>query len=229
MCSFPFLYLYVLLFHTYDKRDKMNIFLLSLLPSLSAKYHCDKHCVKMILETCQLLYFAHWINTIGIPKWDFSVCTFEPYKKTHINHPCSIWVRLQSSHYLWALRLGLELCKEYTQRYRKTHKCFTHFLRLKKMGFPKPGEHVKLLAKPEKKYKKATVEVPYGTDFFYCAINDEVFKECAVYIEGELAGVSTYRNYYFKKSWVLKWYKTPKGPEWYESKNQKKIEIEFID
>tara|TARA_B100001778_G_C18522541_1_gene599614 strand:+ start:508 stop:903 length:396 start_codon:yes stop_codon:yes gene_type:complete len=46
-----------------------------------------------------------------------------PYKKTHINHPCAIWVRESSENYKWLCKLGLSLCKEYTIRYEKTHKC----------------------------------------------------------------------------------------------------------
>lgn len=191
---------------------------------LAARYHCDKHCVKMILETCQLLYCAHWVNTLGTPKWDYSSCEFEPYKKTHMNHPSSVWVRLEESHYNWVLRLGLSLCKEYTARYKKTHKCLSHLLRLSNMGFPIPGEHAKLLLKPRDHYKVATVGIPFGTEFFYCAINDEVFDKCAVYIDGKLAGVPTYRNYYFTKNWVLKWYREPVVPLWYEeiARNRKK-------
>jgi len=33
----------------------MNIFILDNNPKLAAQYHCDKHCVKMILESAQLL------------------------------------------------------------------------------------------------------------------------------------------------------------------------------
>ena len=37
----------------------MNIFALHTDPYKSAEMHCDKHVVKMILETCQLLSTAH--------------------------------------------------------------------------------------------------------------------------------------------------------------------------
>ena len=39
----------------------MNIFALSQDPKEAAKAHGDKHVVKMILESCQMLYTAHWI------------------------------------------------------------------------------------------------------------------------------------------------------------------------
>lgn len=89
----------------------MNIFYLDSNPTLCAKYHNDKHVVKMILETAQLLCGVHWV--IGKEA---------PYKLSHKNHPCSIWVRSSIENYLWLCELGLELCEEYTYRYEKKHK-----------------------------------------------------------------------------------------------------------
>lgn len=79
-----------------------------------AKYHCDKHVVKMIVETAQMLSTAHQLN--GSPYKD------KVYKATHINHPCNIWVRTAKGNYLWTVELFIELLKEYTKRYKKIHK-----------------------------------------------------------------------------------------------------------
>jgi len=38
----------------------VNIFVLDRDPELAAKYHCDKHVVKMILESAQMMCAAHW-------------------------------------------------------------------------------------------------------------------------------------------------------------------------
>ena len=89
----------------------MNIFFLDFDTKKCAQYHCDKHVVKMILETAQLLCGAHWV--IG---------NEAPYKLSHKNHPCAIWTRTSLSNYLYLCDLGLELCKEYTYRYGKRHK-----------------------------------------------------------------------------------------------------------
>ena len=95
----------------------MNIFLLHLNPVICAMMHLDKHVVKMILETCQLLCSAHWVtNSLYKP------C----YKLTHKNHPSSIWTRESKANYKWLCSLGQELCKEYTYRYGKIHKCQTY-------------------------------------------------------------------------------------------------------
>lgn len=85
-----------------------------MIPSICAVYHCDKHVVKMILETCQLLCSVHHL---------FPTENYSPkYKLTHKNHPCAIWTRESLSNYKWLVQLGLELCKEYTYRYGKIHK-----------------------------------------------------------------------------------------------------------
>jgi hypothetical protein len=103
----------------------MNIFVLSLITSLCAKYHADKHVVKMILETAQLLCSAHIIldevsSIEGIPL----------YKLTHKNHPCSKWVRESSENYKWLYDLFYELCIEYTHRYGKVHMCEIKFINI---------------------------------------------------------------------------------------------------
>lgn len=92
----------------------MNIFVLDTDTVKCAQYHIDKHCVKMILETTQLLNNALiFHNKLYVPV----------YKETHKNHPASIWARTSRDNYEWLNHLGLELCKEYTYRYGKTHKC----------------------------------------------------------------------------------------------------------
>lgn len=93
----------------------MNIFVLDEKPWIAAEYHCDKHVVKMILETAQMLSTAHHVL-------DGDKAIDGIYRKTHVNHPCSIWARETTSNYQWLLDLGFQLCFEYTRRYGKRHK-----------------------------------------------------------------------------------------------------------
>ena len=86
----------------------MNLFVLDLDPTKAATMACDRHVIKMTLETAQLLCSAF---PVGVA----------PYRPTHINHPCSVWVRTSSANYDWALEHGLALAKEYTKRYGKIH------------------------------------------------------------------------------------------------------------
>jgi hypothetical protein len=92
----------------------MNLFFLDIDPQKSAEYHCDKHIVKMILETAQMLCTAHHLHGNGAAV---------PYKPTHINHPSAVWCRLGDSNYIWLAKLLMACCKEYTYRYGKVHKC----------------------------------------------------------------------------------------------------------
>jgi len=92
----------------------MNIFVLHKNPRKCAKMHCDKHVVKMILETAQILSSAIYINS----KIPFA----ELYKPTHLKHPCVLWAAESERNFNWLAKLGLELCKEYNHRYGKIHK-----------------------------------------------------------------------------------------------------------
>ena len=100
----------------------MNIFYLHVDPRLAAQYQCDKHVIKMILETAQMLSTAHreLSDECDTPE--------HAYKATHVNHPCSIWVRESGYNYEWAYEHFIALCKEYSHRYDKTH------LTYKKLG-----------------------------------------------------------------------------------------------
>lgn len=89
----------------------MNIFYLDRDPKSCASMHCDKHVVKMVLETAQLLCTTHWLTGSSAK-----------YKSTHKNHPSAVWTRENIHNYRWLCQLGLELCYEYTNRYSKIHK-----------------------------------------------------------------------------------------------------------
>lgn len=92
----------------------MNVFYLDPDPEKCAQFHADRHVVKMAVETAQILCSVYF-------------CTGEsylsPYKKTHLNHPSCIWARYSLTNWLWLRALGLELCREYTYRYGRIHKC----------------------------------------------------------------------------------------------------------
>ena len=94
----------------------MNIFYLDKNPSIAAEMACDKHVVKMILESAQLLSTAHrvidgdeYADKVGL------------YKMAHKNHPSTIWTRTSTENYMWLNRYFGALCREYTYRYGKHH------------------------------------------------------------------------------------------------------------
>jgi len=105
---------------------------------LNAKYHVDKHIVKMPLEAAQLMCTASWIDEIlgyvpraltkeetrelrvylsGLEEWYWH----SRYTITHFNHPCSIWARSSRDNYQWLYQYAMSLGYEYTNRYGKWH------------------------------------------------------------------------------------------------------------
>ena len=92
----------------------MNIFYLDPRPDTAAEMHCDKHCVKMILEYAQMLSTAHRVLDEDDAHPDL-------YKIAHKNHPSTIWTRSSQDHYIWLYELFKNLSIEYTIRYGKIH------------------------------------------------------------------------------------------------------------
>lgn len=116
----------------------MNIFFLHLLPRICALYHVDRHVVKMILETCQLLCTAIWVTGGEAP-----------LKKTHENHPSAKWARESRKNWKWLRQLGLALCTEYTYRYGKIHKLESTIRDLKCPDLPRIDFTCPPLAMPD--------------------------------------------------------------------------------
>lgn len=96
----------------------MNIFFTSDCPVECAKFLDNKRVVKMVLESAQLLSGAIQYNT--------SEYINIVYKKTHINHPCAIWVRTSQANYRWLYKHFIALLNEYNLRYKKTHACYKY-------------------------------------------------------------------------------------------------------
>ena len=107
----------------------MNIFVLDNDAATAARMMCDKHVVKMILESCQLLSTAHHVLDGDAVMTKGKKREYKTYSNgntnicrcTMINHPCTIWTRASRKNYLWLWKHAHALCKEYTLRYGKTH------------------------------------------------------------------------------------------------------------
>jgi hypothetical protein len=122
----------------------MNIFYLSENPIEAAEWMVDRHVVKMILESAQLLSTAHRILDgkeiqiqADIEQIDGTIKTRKKklwllgdareeiiYSATHINHPSAVWARTSIENYNWLVDHFFALMQEYNYRYEKTHKCF---------------------------------------------------------------------------------------------------------
>ena len=86
----------------------MNIFILDENIEKCARYHCDQHVVKMILESVQMLCTA--LNKKGFAT---------PYRPTHANHPCVLWVEESFGNFSWLKSLTLALNAEYRFRFER--------------------------------------------------------------------------------------------------------------
>ena len=188
----------------------MNIFVLDKDPVLAAKYHCDKHCVKMILEAGQMLSVAHWIGALrsvnkslddfkrvrdakeyALSKADASL--IPPWTLTHTRHPCTVWTSHNSANYNWHVRLMRALLDEYTHRYNKRHK----------------AEEVYNWLAPRRPYKILKGEPQ--SEHPQCMPD-----ECKVPNDP----VTAYRNYYHQhKAYMAKWNKGS-TPDWWQQKKE---------
>ena len=112
----------------------MNIFYIHDNPVIAAQAMTDKHVVKMILESAQLLSTAHraldgeefiQLSKSGarLRKWNHPDPHMDAtlYKSTHLNHPSGIWVRDSTENYMWLYQHFIALSEEYYQRYGKRH------------------------------------------------------------------------------------------------------------
>ena len=113
----------------------MNIFILDRDPVKAAQLQCDKHVVKMIVESAQMLSTAHRMLDGYVEKrpsksgkrminyWVHPDPKMESilYKAVHHNHPSTVWTMETCENYAWHYEHFVALCDEYKYRYGKTH------------------------------------------------------------------------------------------------------------
>lgn len=112
----------------------MNIFYVDSNPIVAAKSLGDKHVVKMVLETAQILSTAHRVldgseyfvqgKKRRVRKYLLlDSREYLLYASTHVNHPSAVWVRQSAANYQWLYFHFIGLLDEYIFRYNKIHKC----------------------------------------------------------------------------------------------------------
>ena len=114
----------------------MNIFYVDKDPAIAAQCLVDKHVVKMIVESAQLLSTAHRIldgreyegKSASGRKARYWILDDAResvvYMATHVNHPSAVWCRQSVENYNWLVDHLYGLMAEYTHRYNKQHKCY---------------------------------------------------------------------------------------------------------
>jgi len=181
----------------------MNIFVVDHDPVVAAQNLCDKHVVKMIVETAQMASTVHRVYD-GVPlkttspkgkrmtkyihpnpHWDAALC-----KAVMINHPCTKWAFQSLHNYNWLVHHGYALCKEYTHRYNKVHSM-------------------------QPLYEKYLYEIPHR--FFHIDVDHRTEYAQAMPDKYKVANdaITAYRNYYVgEKSRFAKW-TNREIPVWY--------------
>ena len=180
----------------------MNIFYLHEDPIQNAKWHIDKHIVKMPIEYAQLMstahryldgefYYGKTANGRKIQRWRMnSNLEHVLYKASHVKHPSGIWVRHSKQNYMWLYEMWTELNTEFMYRYNKDV--------------------------PHESYRKlndALKEPPNNMyDLGFCEPYQAMFDD----VKNPNSSIRAYHDYYIKyKQHLAKW--TKRGmPYWYE-------------
>ena len=180
----------------------MNIFYLHEDPIQNAKWHIDKHIVKMPIEYAQLMSTAHRLldgemylgkTAIGrnIKRWRLHDEREDIlYKASHINHPSAVWVRESIENYFEMYKLYIAVLSEFTNRYGKIH------------GSSKPS--IALIRPP------SNIPMVKGTQLPQC-----MPEICKVKNNPILA----YRNYYIVEKNSFASWKNREIPEWFQTKD----------
>jgi hypothetical protein len=112
----------------------MNLFYLDKDPVKAAQLQCDKHIVKMVVESAQMLSTAHRMldgtlietqTATGRKGRHYRLADNREqlfYKAVHYHHPCTVWTMKSNNNYNWHWVHFAALCDEYTYRYGKVHK-----------------------------------------------------------------------------------------------------------
>jgi hypothetical protein len=171
-------------------------------PKTAAQMQCDKHVVKMIVESAQMLSTAHrmldgyaekrpsksgktMVNYWVHPRQEMEDIL---YKAVHHKHPCTVWTQESVYNYRWHYDHFCALLEEYTYRYGKIHS--TEKLKYWLVKPPKNIPHV-----PFTEFKLAMKHQP----------------QCMH--EGET--VRSYREYYKTKKYFNMMWSKRGVPEWF--------------
>ena len=184
----------------------MNIFYVDKDPVKAAEMMCDKHIIKMILESAQMLctakrvldgteYFDKTKNGRKIKRWRLDNSNEEAtiYKAGWLGHPSTQWVLKSAYNYIWLYQHMMALNEQYKLRWQKD-KDHTSIVKL--------GQLLKTPPKNAKINVKGTDATPAMPE--HCKVPGD--------------SVASYRKYYIlEKRRFAKWEK-PNAimPEWYK-------------
>lgn len=141
----------------------MNIFYLSDDPQKAAQFMVDKHVIKIILESVQILCTTHHVLD---GKNDYM------YKPTHVNHPSVKWARQTIDNYEWLKEHTKYLFEEYGFRWNKEHKSISMFN--------------KVIVLPKNLSMRGETPVPCAMDNQYIISDDPIVNYRNYYKNGKV-------------------------------------------
>ena len=167
----------------------MNIFCIDENPIQAARWLCDQHCNKMVLESAQMLANCFTSETLeDAPR----AKSGNVRKHSYYNHPCSIWVRESTDNMIWLILHALEMEEERLRR-----------------GF-NPHFSVSFIDWCADNVARSFVPLGKQTDFAIAISPD---KDCRKHSEfNSLDTVGKYRLYYALDKKFAKW--TQNKPAW---------------
>jgi len=111
----------------------LNIFAVHQNPIISAQSLCDRHVVKMILETAQMI-------TSVAERHNYPIIYKAGFKK----HPCTIWSGDSIENWLWLIEHGIALNEEKKYRFSSGDHSSVHVIKWHLECFHAPKPHVKM-------------------------------------------------------------------------------------
>ncbi len=165
-----------------------------------ARYHCDKHVIKMILESSQMLC----TTLVQAPIIGSRICEnlhssapCKPLAAGMSKHPCVEWTKKSVINFNYLARLAYALCNEHQYRYplsaEHEHMSWLKYLceELDDLGYP--------------------VHNPLP-EVFAVAVKDPVLRTTSA---KHYEAVEMYRNYYFQDKYAFATWKGRKEPIWW--------------
>jgi len=192
----------------------MNIFILSEEVDFhrhmqqQAEFHADRHVVKMITESVQMLVTActsaHHFLSVPDALYDKRPC--QRLAPGHSKHPCAIWTNASTQNFNYLAVLALELCREHQHRYP---------LSAEHMYMPWLVELVGWLTDNELGYH--TKQVPKS---FAIAVKDVKKRSNA---ELHAVACAIYRDYYVADKYSFATWKRRAKPIWFLMREEEMI------
>lgn len=183
----------------------MNIFILSdnRFPAThyaeNARYHIDKHVVKMILEStqmlCTALSYAPYANLMSSNLCASAPC--KPLAPGMRKHPCTMWTMFSPTYFNYLTRLAIALCNEHQYRYPLSaeHE-YTDWLNYLGQDLDELG---------------LTIATPLP-EMFATAVKDPALRSAA---RPWREAVNIYRNYYYQDKLSFATWKDRPIPYWF--------------